>query len=141
MEFMEFINGKMLKVHDIDTACKNFTDEISVIVRHVQGQNSVLKAENDKLKSEHYKDKEIQRLQKEVENWKKRVVGSFEIDEDERLAIEEWKAKHIQEKHKGNGYAGAIGGRFKYIFTPTSIGVIGEIECSCGDKFCFKDLC
>lgn len=141
MEFIEFINGKMLRVHDIETACKNFTDEVSAIVRQVQGQNSVLKAENDRLKSEHYKDEEIQRLQQEVANWKKRVVGSFEINEDERLAIDEWKAKHIQEKHNGNQYAGAIGGRFKYIFTPTSIGEIGEIECSCGEKFCFKDLC
>ena len=96
MEFIEFINGKMLRVHDIETACKNFTDEVSAIVRQVQGQNSVLKAENDRLKSEHYKDEEIQRLQQEVANWKKRVVGSFEIDEDERLAIDEWKAKNIQ---------------------------------------------
>lgn len=141
MEFLEFVNGKMLKIHDIDTACKNFTEEISAIVRHVQGQNNVLKAENEKLKSEHYKDAEIQRLLVEVENWKKRINGSFEISEDECLAINEWKEKHILEKHNGNKYAGAIGGRFKYIFTPTSIGEIGEIECSCGEKFCFKDLC
>ena len=141
MEFIEFINGKILKVHDIETACKNFTDEISAIVRQVQGQNSVLKAENDKLKSEYYKDEEIQRLQQEVANWRKRVNRSFEISENERLAIDEWKAKHIQEKHDGNKYAGAIGGRFKYTFIPTSIGEIGEIECSCGEKFCFKDLC
>lgn len=141
MNFMEFKNGKLLKVHDIETACKNFTDEITTIVQQVQSRNQILQAENDKLKSEHYKDAEIQRLLSEVESWKKRVIGSFEISEDERLAIQEWKVKHVAEKHKGNGYAGAIGGRFTYHFTPTSIGTIGEIVCSCGDKFCFKDLC
>lgn len=141
MEFMEFINGKMLKIHDIDTACKNFCEEISSIINRVQGQNNALKAENERLKSEHYKDEEIQKLLQEKENIRKRYAHGFEIDEDEWLSIKEWQAKHIAEKHNGNKYAGAIGGRFKYIFTPTSIGEIGEIECSCGEKFCFKELC
>lgn len=141
MEFAEFINGKMLKVHDVETACKNFTDEIVAITRHVQGENKRLRDENAALKDEHYKDAEIQRLLAECQEWKARACRSFEVDEDERAAISEWKEEHIKKKHKGNGYAGAIGGRFKYIFTPTSIGEIGEIECSCGEKFCFKNLC
>lgn len=140
MDFIEFINGKMLKVHDIETACKNFTDEIVAITRRVQGENNRLQAENKALKDEHYKDAEIQRLLAECQEWKARACRGFEIDEDERIAIDEWKKNHIQERHNGKGYAGAIGGRFKYIFTPTSIGEIGEIQCSCGEKFCFKEL-
>lgn len=28
----------------------------------------------------------------------------------------------------------------KWCFTPTSIGTIGEVICSCGEKFIFQDL-
>jgi GNAT superfamily N-acetyltransferase len=108
MEFAEFINGKMLKVHDVETACKNFTDEIVAITRHVQGENKRLQAENVALKDEHYKDAEIQRLLTECQEWKARACRSFEIDEDERAAISEWKEEHIKKKHKGNGYAGEM---------------------------------
>jgi len=31
-------------------------------------------------------------------------------------------------------YEGAIGGKFTYSFTPTSLGVIAVITCSCGYK-------
>lgn len=35
---------------------------------------------------------------------------------------------------------GCIGGNYSYIFIPTSIGIIGEIQCSCGEKFTFCEL-
>lgn len=140
MEFAEFINGKILRVHDIETACKNFTDEIVAIVKQVQGENNRLRAENEQLKNEHYKDAEIQRLVAENEAMKKRVSGCFELSDSERKEIYAWQSRHISQRHHGRKNAGAIGGRFKYIFTPTSIGEIGEIECSCGDSFCFREL-
>lgn len=64
----------------------------------------------------------------------------FEITEKELKEINKWINKHVEEKHNGNHYAGAIGGRFSYKFTPTSIGDIGEIICSCGESFLFREL-
>lgn len=131
MEFIEFANNKTLKIHNIEIACKNFTNEVSAIVRQVQEQNSVLKAENDRLKSEHYKDEEVQRLQQEVASWKKRVANGFEISEDECLAIREWKVRHAVEKHYSE--------RFSYHFTPTPIGIVGQCVCDiCGENYIFR---
>ena len=92
------------------------------------------------------KDEEIQKLQKEVEELKKDIFAKrkgytvFEIMPEENKEINEWIEKHINEKHNGDHYAGAIGGRFTYKFIPTSIGEIGEIVCSCGESFCFREL-
>lgn len=141
MEFMTFKNGHMLKVHDIDTACKNFCDEISEIVHHAQERNQILSDENKKLKDEHYKDAEIQRLLAENEKYRAELRRGFYISEEEQEDINKWEKEHIKAKHKGKSYSGTIGGRFKYIFTPTSIGEIGEIECSCGEKYTFRVLC
>ena len=62
------------------------------------------------------------------------------LSKEELAKINEWKEKHVEEKHDGSYYAGAIGGMFTYQFIPTSIGDIGEIICSCGEKFCFREL-
>ena len=35
---------------------------------------------------------------------------------------------------------GCCGGRYTYQFVPTSIGTVGEVICSCGEKFTFQDL-
>ena len=88
------------------------------------------------------KDEEIQKLQKEINQLKnKQWEGfNFNISKEELTKINKWKEKHVEEKHDGSYYAGAIGGMFTYQFTPTSIGDIGEVICSCGEKFCFREL-
>jgi hypothetical protein len=92
--------------------------------------------------------KEIQKKQLKIADRFKKVANTIAVKkskaevstEKETKAISEWINKHIEEKHGGNSYAGAIGGRFSYNFTPTSIGEIGVIKCSCGDSFCFREL-
>lgn len=74
------------------------------------------------------------------ENKEADVAISFNISKKEWEAIKQWQEKHIKEKHNGNDYAGAIGGRYTYEFTPTSIGDIGAIKCGCGAEFTFKEL-
>lgn len=140
MEFTEFVNGKLLKVHDVRAACDNFTQEIIANVSYVQGQNDRLREENKKLKDEHYKDIEIQRLVEENERLRERLSESFEIDEEGRANLYQWQKDHLAKKHHGQRYGGAIGGRFTYSFTPTSIGTIASIKCSCGAEYCFKEL-
>jgi len=74
------------------------------------------------------------------ENKESDVAISFNISKKEWKAIKQWQEKHIKEKHNGSDYAGAIGGRYTYEFTPTSIGDIGTIKCGCGAEFTFKEL-
>jgi hypothetical protein len=87
------------------------------------------------------KDEEIVKLKKQLEQKENQIKNSrtFVILPEEIKAIEEWQEQHTKEKHGGNEYAGAIGGRYSYKFTPTSIGTFGSIVCSCGEKFDFAD--
>lgn len=88
------------------------------------------------------KDEEIQKLTKEIQKLKEKNTNCVEflITPEENKEINKWIDKHVKEKHNNNHYAGTIGGRFTYQFTSTSIGEVGEIVCSCGEEFCFRDL-
>jgi hypothetical protein len=104
-------------------------------------------AENERLKSENYKDEELQWMKKQMEetelHYQKLMEDygrGFRITKEEQEKIDMWKKAHIKKKHNGNSYAGAIGGNWTYKFTPTGIGTLGEIKCSCGETFCFCDI-
>ena len=105
-----------------------------------------LEEENKKLKDEHYKDSEMQRMATELKEAKEDLYRGFPISEKEQEKIREWELKHDAEKHglktmeqRAMGH-GCIGGSLTWCFTPTSIGTIGEVICSCGEKFTFQDL-
>lgn len=87
------------------------------------------------------KDEEIVKLKKQLEEKREKAKNTFvfTVDADRVEKIRKWKAQHEKEKHNGSSYAGAIGGRYTYEFTPTSIGEFGRIRCSCGDHFDFDD--
>ena len=87
------------------------------------------------------KDEEIVRLQKQIEQSKETAKNTitFSITPEQVEAIRTWKKEHEAEAHGGSEYAGAIGGRYTYEFTPTSIGTFGSIRCGCGAKFAFDD--
>ena len=92
------------------------------------------------------KDDELEKLREELKECRKEASRGFGISEEEQKDIDNWKRKHEAEKHglKTNEdrmkASGTIGGRYTYHFHPTSIGDIGIIECSCGEKFCFREL-
>lgn len=94
----------------------------------------------DKL-AEFNKDERIKELEKKLYEKKQRDdnVWTFTIEPEQVGRIKEWKEKHEAEKHNGSQYAGAIGGRYTYEFTPTSIGTFGRVRCSCGDRFDYDD--
>lgn len=105
-----------------------------------------LKEENKRLKDEHYKDSEMQSMESELKEAKDNLCRGFPISKEEKEKIREWQLKHDAEKHglktleQRLEAGGCIGGRLTYHFIPTSIGVVGEVECSCGEKFTFQDL-
>ena len=121
----------------------NFEEAIMEIIDRINDAETK-KDEAYKQLEEWNKDEEIQKLKSEIESLQNKLWNtrrySFEITPEEHEAIEEWKKKHVKEKHNGDAYAGAIGGRYKYIFVPTSIGTVGSIKCSCGETFCFSEL-
>ena len=139
MEFMEFKNGKLLRVHDIKDTCEQFAAEVAATVQFLQDQNVRLQEENTQLKDEHYKDAELIRMQADLEVMRNQLKRGFPLSEAEADAIFQWQYNHLEAKHKGQS-SGTVGGRFTYCFTPTSIGTIGEIQCSCGAKYIFKEL-
>ena len=50
--------------------------------------------------------------------------------------LDAWDNNHACkfEKKHGMKYAGAIGGRLTYSFTPTSLGCIVKVKCACGSE-------
>ena len=64
-------------------------------------------------------------------------MATFELtDEQVRKAVE-WRNAHRCKFDKGTG---AIGGRFTYMFTGTSIGEIANLKCACGAVICLTGL-
>ena len=51
----------------------------------------------------------------------------FELTKKQKENFQKW-SQHC------STYAGAIGGRIAFRFTPTGLGVIAEAECICGEK-------
>ena len=125
------------------------TQTLDAIKREFDSQNAriiYLQNQNKKLKEEHYKDTELQKMKEELERVRADMYRGFPISEEEKRRIKEWQDKHDTEAHglktlKERVHAGGcIGGRYTYHFVPTSIGVIGTVECNCGAKFTFQDL-
>lgn len=111
-----------------------------------KSRNDRLANENKRLRDEHYKDEELQKMQKELYVLHEEYRRGFPISEKEMESIHAWKQKHDEEVH---GYktaeqrlnaGGAVGGRYSYIFTPTSIGTSGVIRCLCGAEFEFQEI-
>ena len=136
------VDGKMTHIVALEESFRSIKGHIET----VEMRNKYLEEENARLRDEHFKDEELQAMKKQYEQLKEELRRGFGISESEWAAIQEWKRKHEEEKHGANyaagkmRYSGAIGGSYDYIFTPTSIGTIGEIRCSCGDKFCFQNM-
>ena len=120
-----------------------FQDVVEAIIDRIN-DTEAKKEEAYKQLEEWNKDEEIQELKNKIESLQDKLNNikkySFEITPEEHEAIEKWKKKYVEEKHNGDSYAGAIGGRYKYIFVPTPIGTVGSIKCSCGETFCFSEL-
>ena len=58
----------------------------------------------------------------------------FDLPVEKHSVLEKWIKTH-KCKLKDPSKQGAIGGRFTYQFTPTSMGIITVVKCACG-----KDL-
>lgn len=128
MEYTKWENGKLKYVLDFDECIESLKERNADKTERIKR----VEEENRRLKSEHYKDTELQNLQHKYDELKKDAYRGFPIIEREEKRIDEWKYKHEMQKHPRASYC--------YIFTPTSLGVIGTIKCSCGAEFDFTKL-
>lgn len=126
----------------VSDLCQVITDKADVYEKRIK----YLEEENKKLKDEHYKDSEMQRMKTELKKAKDDLYRGFPISKEEEEKIKEWQLKHDAEKHglktmeQRLRAGGCIGGRYTYQFVPTGIGTVGEIICSCGEKFTFQNF-
>lgn len=91
------------------------------------------------LEDEHFKDVKLGEMKDSLIKMQEEFYRGFPISKDEKHEVVNWMKKHEEESHKGMS-SGTIGGRYTYCFTPTSIGEIGTIRCSCGAEFTFREL-
>ena len=120
------VHGNMVTVPPIKKLCKalelKFSDQEVEIQRWKDKYNALAET-----------DEEYKRLKKEAEEAKKELYNGFGISDEEKKKIDEWI-----NKHKPHPYTNAHW--FTYKFTPTHLGTIGEVECSCGEKFIIREL-
>lgn len=62
---------------------------------------------------------------------------SFDLSGEQRKQVEEWRSLHQQECPIT--YGGAIGGKYTWQFTPTSLGIVIKIVCACGGSVDVSD--
>jgi tRNA nucleotidyltransferase/poly(A) polymerase len=119
-----------------ERADKHITD-LSNYIDHLNTENKSLRNQVDNWN----KDKVIQELQEEIRLLRNVSYDQteFSISTEELATCREWEQKHMHDKHRGKHF-GCIGGNFTYCLTPTSIGTVGKVKCSCGEEFEFREL-
>lgn len=98
-----------------------------------------------KEQNEYFENK-CKQLQEENTHLKNELKNKnqFIITDGENIKITNWIYSHLKEKHWDKilnkpSDDGGVGGRFYYVFLPTSMGTFGTVKCSCGEEFIFRN--
>ena len=122
-----------VNVNELEYQSQNIVNDLLKRLRQLELSVENLKKENAELKSEHYKDEQLSNMKDKLNRMEKDYYRGFPISEEEEAQINKFQDKYRK-------YYGAIGGAFTYKFTPTSIGVIGEVIAPNNESLVFKDL-
>ena len=122
-----------VNVNELEYQSQNIVNDLLKRLRQLELSVESLKKENAELKSEHYKDEQLSNIKDKLNKMEKDYYRGFPISEEEEEQINKFQDKYRK-------YYGAIGGAFTYKFTPTSIGVIGEVIAPNSESLIFKDL-
>lgn len=123
-----------VNVNELEYQSQNIVNDLLKRLRQLELSVENLKKENAELKSEHYKDEQLSNMKDKLNKMEKEYYRGFPISKEEEIQINKFKDKYR------NKYHGAIGGAFTYKFTPTSIGIAGEVIAPNGESFTFKEL-
>lgn len=124
----------------------NLIEELNNRFDRQEDRIKYLEEENKKLQEKNWAEEKYQKMQSRYNTMRDDYYRGFPISKEEQEKINEWKKDHDIKKHRATSLQkrlnleGASGGRFKYIFVPTSLGTTAYIQCSCGEKFCFQDF-
>ena len=135
VRYSTYRDGEYIMVPPIDELCLALKEKFIGQEKKIE----YLQKEIKKLESEHWKDNELQSMKKQYIEMNENYQRGFPISKEEKEKINTWINNHEKEKHNGSPRGGVIGGCYFYIFIPTSIGVFGSIQCSCGEKFTFQE--
>lgn len=122
------------------TRKEEFINIITDLAKYLTNVEEERKKAIDKL-AEFNADERIKELEQKLKEARNQNSYNwmFNMEPEDIKKIQKWKKQHEEEKHNGSSYAGAIGGRYTYEFTPTSIGTFKRLRCSCGDYFDYDD--
>ena len=130
-------NGEFLRVEDLDTVC----EQLRCIFDDQEAENTRLRRNLESITDEKWKDNELQELRKQRDDALADMYRGFSITQEENDRINAWKKEHDKHQHglKSDSErcraGGAIGGRYSFDFTGTSIGTFGTCYCnSCRSK-------
>jgi len=132
--------SRMLDIPSVDDLCCYIKEKFykeKEIQERLRDKIKDLEVENELLKKDLYKDKDYAETKQKLKELKQELYRGFPVSKEEDKQIFDWIRNH-NIKHSDRG--GAIGGKYSYVFTPTSIGIVGEIKCVCGESFCFREL-
>ena len=123
--------------------CENAIETLKSLDRIITN----LEQNNKNLKSKHYKDVEILKMKEKVDQLQRELNNAFTIPQSKKDELEKWENDHLLKKHSCKTpedrmkFGGAVGGAFKYSFSPTAIGVFGTAKCfACGEEFDISDV-
>ena len=122
-----------VNVNELEYQSQNIVNDLLKRLRQLELSVESLKKENAELKSEHYKDEQLSNMKDKLNKMEKEYYRGFPISKEEEEQINKFQDKYRK-------YYGAIGGAFTYKFTPTSIGIAGEVIAPNGESFTFKEL-
>lgn len=131
-----------MNVYDFNTCIEALTSRFNDQLERLE----FLEEENKKLKDAAYKDIEMKKMKEQLEKMSEEYHRGFPITEGELKMADDWIKKHDAEAHGAVTNSqrlrrgGCCGGNYSYEFVPTSIGVIGYVKCSCGEKSIFADI-
>ena len=126
---------------EFSKAVETISDVYEQLTEQLQSLRNQCDDLQARLNDQYANDKEIVRLQEIIDEQDSELQYGFGITKEENEIITEWIKKHNLKEHGSETvYYGAIGGGMTYIFTPTSIGTVCKIKCSCGEEFCFREL-